>query len=87
MKEIEQSLSYLLTCPCKDSNRNVTWKRSITLDLEYQNIKKKKKKEKKENFCNLHITFFIHGALMTASLVQFLSPLKAPKVDSYEKRL
>ena len=40
MNEIEQLLYYLLTCPCKDVNKNTLWKRSITLDLEYQNTKK-----------------------------------------------
>ena len=42
MKEIEQLLSYLLTCPSKDPNKNTIWKRLITLDLvwisEYQKI-------------------------------------------------
>ena len=42
MKEIEQLLSYLLTCPGKDPNKNTIWKRFITLDLvwisEYQKI-------------------------------------------------
>ena len=41
MKESEQLLSYLWTCACKDANKSAIWKRSVTLNLGYQNIKKK----------------------------------------------
>ena len=40
-ERVVQLLAYSSTWPCKDVNKNATWNRSLTLDLECQNIEKK----------------------------------------------